>query len=298
MSQLTLDANNPRSGRFITTDDLDKMGLNLQLMLNLTNGNVLKCGDAWAQGNTDTAFACNNFVGVQRSHRDNDYNFGWVDFRGDRGTYIYTPGEAYLLGQITQKVTDVTEIATIPISNTTSEPSTVEHTYQEEMTDSARILDSWPTPVTLKTEFKLIGQRFELEGSLEKGNQSETTKATTKTSPVTVQVVLPPNSSSSLHVTRVTTKQTAMYGLDLVIGSDNPVGSIGKATQQQGNWDRWFKWEDVFPDHVKQTVKFMVEGTHSMTNVDLHPNTSKQLKGVPAAQILAQTRPYVMSAKL
>jgi hypothetical protein len=112
MSQLKLNINDPRSGRLITTADLDRIGLNLQLMLNLTNNNTLRCPDAWAQGNTDAAFACNNFVGVQRSHRDNDYNYGWVDFSAERGTYLYTPGEAYLMQQITKPVTGSVEIAT------------------------------------------------------------------------------------------------------------------------------------------------------------------------------------------
>lgn len=298
MSQLKLNINDPRSGRLITTADLDRIGLNLQLMLNLTNNNTLRCPDAWAQGNTDTAFACNNFVGVQRSHRDNDYNFGWVDFSTERGTYLYTPGEAYLMQQITQPVTQVFEIATIPVSNTSSDPVTVTETYQEETTESARILDSWSTSLTLKTKFTMFEQGFELEGSLEKGNESETSKATTKTSTVAIQITVPPKSSSSLHVTRTTSKQTVMYGLDLLIGSDNPGGSIGKATQNQSTWDRWFKWEDISPDHVKQTAKFMVETTHIVTNVELRANSSTKLQGSAGAKILSQTRPFVLPAKL
>lgn len=298
MSQLKLNTNDPRSGRLITTADLDRIGLNLQLMLNLTNNNTLRCPDAWAQGNTDTAFACNNFVGVQRSHRDNDYNFGWVDFSAERGTYLYTPGEAYLMQQITQPVTQVFEIATIPVSNTSSDPVTVTETYQEETTESARILDSWSTSLTLKTKFTMFEQGFELEGSLEKGNESETSKATTKSSTVAIQITVPPKSSSSLHVTRTTSKQTVMYGLDLLIGSDNPGGSIGKATQNQGTWDRWFKWEDISPDHVKQTAKFMVETTQIVTNVELRANSSTKLQGSAGAKILSQTRPFVLPAKL
>jgi hypothetical protein len=300
MSQLKLDANDPRSGRLITTDDLNKMGLDLQLMLNSTSNNTLKCPDAWAQGNTDAAFACNNFVGVQRSHRANDYNYGWVDFSAERGLYIYTPGEAYLMQQITQPATDVCEIATIPVTNTSSDSVTVTETYQEETTQSARILDSWSSTVTFKAQFKMFDQGFELEGSLQKGNESETTKATTKTSSVAIQITAPPNSSSSLHVTRTTTKQTVMYGLDLLIGSDNPGGSIGKATQNQSTWDRWFKWEDLFPDHVKQTAKFMVQTTHIVTNVELRPNVSKQLQDTKQAKasIVSSTRPFVFPAKL
>jgi hypothetical protein len=302
MSQLKLDTNDPRSGRLITTNDLDRIGLNLQLMLNLTNNNTLRCPDAWAQGNTDAAFACNNFVGVQRSHRDNDYNYGWVDFSAERGTYLYTPGEAYLMQQITKPVTGSVEIATIPVSNTSSEPVTVTETYAEESTDSARILDSWSTSITLKTQFKMFEQGFELEGSLEKGNEAETTKATTKSSTVAIQITVPPKSSSSLHVTRITTKQTVMYGLDLLIGSDNPGGSIGKATSNQGTWDRWFRFEDISPDHVKQTAKFMVETNHIVTNVELRPNVSKQLRDSstkqPQAQIVSATRPFAFPAKL
>ncbi|GAB7326064.1 hypothetical protein MBLNU13_g10094t1 [Cladosporium sp. NU13] len=300
MSQLKLDTNDPRSGRLITEDDLNKMGLDLQLMLNLTNSNRLKCPDAWAQGNTDAAFVCNNFVGVQRSHRSNDYNYGWVDFSAERGTYIYTPGEAYLMQQITKPVTDVCEIATIPVTNTSSESAMVTETYAEETTQSARILDSWSTTLTFKAQFKMFDQGFELEGSLQKGNESETTKATTRNSSVSIQITAPPNSNSSLHVTRTTTKQTVMYGLDLLVGSDNPGGSIGKATQNQNTWDRWFKWEDIFPDHVKQTAKFMVQTTHIVTNVELRPNGSKQLQGTKQAQasIVSATRPFAFPAKL
>ena len=272
------------------------------MMLNITNNRALNCPDAWAQGNTDAAFACNNFVGVQRSHSSNDYNYGWVDVQAERGTYLYTPGEAYIMQQITQPVTEVLEIATIPVANSSTEATTVTETYQEETTESARILDSWSSTLTLKTEFKMFGQGFELEGSLTKGNESETSKATTKSSSVAIQITVPPKSSSSLHVTRITSKQTVMYGLDLMIGSDNPTGSIGKATQNQGTWDRWFRWEDVAKDHVKQTAKFMVETNHVVTNVELRPNVNKAaLKAGerPAvAQIVAQTRPYVFSAKL
>lgn len=302
MSQLKLNTNDPRSGRLITTADLDRIGLNLQLMLNLTSNNTLHCNDAWAQGNTDAAFACNNFVGVQRSHRDNDYNYGWIDVTAERGTYLYTPGEAYIMQQITQPVTEVVEIATIPVLNTSTEPVIVTETYQEETTESARVLDSWSTSITLKTSFKMFGQGFELEGSLDHGNESERSKATTKSSQVAIQITVPPKSSSSLHVTRITSKQTVMYGLDLLIGSDNPGGSIGKATVNQGTWDRWFRFEDVSPDHVKQTAKFMVETNHIVTNVELRPNVGKQLRDSgtkqPEATILSQTRPFVFPSKL
>ena len=115
MSQLNLDTNDPRSGRLITTDDLYKMGLDLQLMLNLTNNNTLKCPDAWAQGNTDAAFACNNFVGVQRSHSSNEYRYDWVNFSADRGLYIYTPGEAYVMQQITNGDPAAMGLKTIPM---------------------------------------------------------------------------------------------------------------------------------------------------------------------------------------
>jgi hypothetical protein len=91
-----------------------------------------------------------------------------------------------------------------------------------------------------------------------------------------------------------------MYGLDLLIGSDNPGGSIGKATQNQSTWDRWFRWEDLFPDHVKQTAKFMVQTTHIVTNVELRPNVSKQLQDTKQAKasIVSSTRPFVFPAKL
>jgi hypothetical protein len=91
-----------------------------------------------------------------------------------------------------------------------------------------------------------------------------------------------------------------MYGLDLLVGSDNPGGSIGKATQNQSTWDRWFRWEDLFPDHVKSTAKFMVQTTHIVTNVELRPNVSKQLQGTKQAKanIVSSTRPFVFPAKL
>jgi len=270
-------------------------------MLNLTNPNVLHCEDAWARGNTDTAFACNNFVGVQRSSRSNDYNFGWVNFSAERGTYLYTPGEAYLMQQITNPVTEVVEVAKILLPNSGAEPLHVTQTYQEETTEIARILDSWATNLTLQTEFKMFGQDFELEGSLQKGNESETTKSTTKKSPVTVPLVVPPNSSSVFHVMRVTTKQEVLYGLDLFIGSDNPGGSIGKAGQVQDRWNRWFKWEDVAPDHKKQTAKYRVECTSIVTKVELR-SIRTSLKGTGGAQaqgqIVAQTRADDLSANL
>jgi len=64
-------------------------------------------------------------------------------------------------------------------------------------------------------------------------------------------------------------KRILLYGLDLLIGSGNPSESIGKATCDRNIWNEWSKWEDVFPDHVKQTVKYGIEMTNTVVNGEL-----------------------------
>lgn len=273
MSGTQSQPNDPRSGRLVTTADFDSIGLDLQAMLNTTNPNVLHINDAWAITNTDCAFACNNFVGVQRSHRDNDYNFGWVDFSRDRGTYVYTPHDPYIIQVLTNPATDIKEIATIQIPNSTPVPLTVTKTYQEEEIEATRILNCWSVSLTLSASFEMAGNKFELETSFDQSREDETSKSKSTTTSISTEVSVPPTSDYTLHVMQFTTKQTVMYGLDLVIGSDNPDGSIGKVTRDQSNWDRWFKWEDIAPDHVKQTAKYMVETTHAVTKVELRPTS-------------------------
>jgi hypothetical protein len=257
--------NNPMSGRRATKEDFeDSLGLSLQDMLNLTSNHALNCNDAWAEGNTDAAFAINNFVGVQRSHKDNDWNYGWVDLANQgHGTYVYLPGDAYLIQNLTVPKIDKRHVASIPVTNSTSSPVTTGVKYTETELQSTTITDSWKIGLKVTTDFTLFGHKFGFEASFEKGNTEANTKTTTTSSEFTATVAVPANANYELDVYQETTTQTCLYGLDVALGSDHPQGSLGKATYNQGIWDTFFRIEDVLKGREKQTAKYQIVVTTS-----------------------------------
>jgi hypothetical protein len=283
--------NNPKSGRLATTDDFeDGLTIGLDEMLRLTSNHALNVNDAWAEGNTDTAFAINNFVGVQRSHRANDWNFGWVDLAAQgRGTYVYLPGDPYLIQNLTVPKTERRQVATVPVTNTTSVPVTTSVRYTETESQTTTITKSWAIGLKIKTDFELFQHKFSFEASFNTSQTEENSQATTTSTEFTATVAVPANSSYELDVHQETTTQTCLYGLDVVIGSDNPQGSVGKATSNQSTWDRFFRIEDILKGREKQTAKYQIDITNVVTKIELN-NTAPDKPSADGAKVIGKER--------
>ncbi|RUS13123.1 hypothetical protein BC937DRAFT_86300 [Endogone sp. FLAS-F59071] len=279
--------NNPKSGRLAEREDFD-----LDDMLRRTSNQALNITDAWAQGNTDGAFAINNFVGVQRSHRANDWNDGWVDlttWKPPYSTYVYLPGDPYLIENLTVPKIERQQVATIPVTNTTSEPITTSVTYTETESQTTTITKAWAIGLKIDTKFELFGHTFGFEASFNTSNTEETSKNTTSSTEFTATVAVPANSSYELDVYQEITTQTCLYGLDVAIGSDNPLGSLGKATQNQSTWDRFFLIENILENGGKQQAKYQIDITNVVTKIELK-NTAPSGPSPSEAKIISNER--------
>ncbi|KAJ9114734.1 hypothetical protein QFC22_005610 [Naganishia vaughanmartiniae] len=269
---MSVITNNPKSGRLATTEDFEQaLGIDLQAMLNLTSNHALNTSDAWASGNTDNAFAINNFVGVQRSHRDNDWNYGWIDLANEgRGTYVYMPLDPYVIKPLTPLKLETAKVATIPIKNTGHSTAEITQSYTETESQTTSIIQSTTVGLKMTAEIDILGSKFGFEASMEATNSKENSKTKESSSTTTIAVSVPANSECLLEVTQYTSSQVIEYGLDLVVGSDNPTGSIGKCTgTDQGRWDKFWRVEDVLKGREKQTVIYQVETVSVKTNVDI-----------------------------
>jgi hypothetical protein len=285
----TPQPNNPRTGRLATVDDFEN-GLNVKLdeLLRLTSNHALNCNDAWAEGNTDSAFAINDFVGVQRSHRSNDWNFGWVNLAGrDHGTYVYMPGDPYLIRNLSDKKVDLEQIATVPVTNSTPSSVTTGVQYTETEAQTATITKAWAIGLKLSTTFKLLGHEFGLEASFDTSRQEENSKSTSTSSAFTATMEVPAKSIYELLVFQETTTQTRLYGLDLLVGSDNPEGGVAKASTRQDVWDLFFRIEDILKGREKQKIQYQVDVTEVVTKVELKKVESGQAGA--AATIISKT---------
>lgn len=253
-------------------------------MLDKTSPNVLHIVDAWAEGNTDCAFAINNFVGIQRSHASNDWKWGWVDFVSNgRGTYVYAPKDPYWVSDMTTPHVDTLTIATVPVSNTTDTPITTSVKYVETSSQTTAITRAWQVGLKLTTDFHLLGHKFGLEASYQGSGSEANTKTTTSSTEFSATVTVPAQSSYVMKVEQSTTSQTCMYAYDLALGSDNPNGSIGKCTTwgQQGNWNKFYRIEDILKGAEKQQIKYQVDKINVITTITLERvSGSEDIPGV------------------
>ncbi|KAF9116010.1 hypothetical protein BGX30_006092, partial [Mortierella sp. GBA39] len=272
--------------RLATKEDFENgLNLSLQDMLDLTSNHALNCNDAWAIGDTDNAFAINDFVGVQRSHAPNDWNYGWVNlFEGGHGTYVYMLGDPYLIKNLTDLKIDRENIATVPVTNSTSSPITTGVKYTETESQATTITKAWAIGLKLSTEFELLGHKFSLETSFKTSSEEANSKSTSTSSEFTAEVAVPPNSVYELLVYQEISTQTRLYGLDLALGSDHPEGSLGKATQSQGTWDTFFRIESVLKGKEKQTIQYQVDVTDVVTKIELKNGTPSPSSDRNAAQ--------------
>ena len=260
----------PESGRLATHEDLESLGFDLQTWLNMTSPGALKCGDAWAEGNTDMAFSFNNCTAIQRSHRDNDWNFFGIDLARDgHGTYVYVPKEPFLIEELAPPEVDTEELDTIPVSNTTSDAMEVKEQYEETEGQETTLTNTEHFGLVVESSIDIEGFSFSLSASFDTTRQEENKKSNITKRMLEVPIQVPAHSTRTLKITKETTTKQSLYGVDIEISSNHPQGGIAKAPNDKGRWELFFKIEDVTGGRNKQTAKYKVISKHVVTRVNL-----------------------------
>ncbi|KAK3838961.1 MAG: hypothetical protein J3R72DRAFT_423156 [Linnemannia gamsii] len=147
------------------------------------------------------------------------------------------PGDPYLIKNLTDLKINREHITTVPVTNSTSLTVT-----------------TGAIGLKLSTTFNLLGHKLSLKSSFNTSSTEANSKSTSTSSKFAAAVAVPANSVYELNVYQETSIQTRLYGLDLVLVSDHPKGSLGKATHNQGIWDTFFRIEDVLKSREKQTI--------------------------------------------
>jgi hypothetical protein len=254
-----LNMSQPESGRLATHEDLESLGFDLQTWLNMTSPGVLKCGDAWAEGNTDQAFSFNNCTAIQRSHRDNDWNFFGIDLARDgHGTYVYVPKDPYFIKELVPSHVETEEIVNLPINNPHDEVLDVTQTYAETQGQETTITNTEHFGLVVETSIDIEGFSFSLSASFDTTKSEENKKSHITESSLSIPIHVPPRSTRTLKVTKTTTTTQKLYGVDIEISSNHPDGGIAKAPKDKGQWDTFFRIEDVTGKRNKQTAKYNV----------------------------------------
>ncbi|KAF8800980.1 hypothetical protein BYT27DRAFT_7235923 [Phlegmacium glaucopus] len=245
------------TGHLTTHEELEATGINLQDWLNLTAH--LGVNDSWASGNTDCAFSFNDCTGVQRSHRANDWNFFGIDLaKQGRATYTYMLEAPKLVETLTDNTTSTTDkhdvwdnrISPVPVQFTTS--------YQKSTEKNITITASQTSSLSISTGMNIEGVSFDVTASFDTTNTQANSKTDTVTSQDNVNATLPPGSVVDVDIVTTIHTKLMIYEVVFAIGSDNPEGSIAKATKTQGDWDKFFRIEDIAGDRVKTKTRIAI----------------------------------------
>jgi hypothetical protein len=99
------------------------------------------------------------------------------------------------------------------------------------------------------------GFSFDVTASFDTTNTQANSKTNTVTGQDKVNATLPPGSAVDVDIVTTIHTNLMIYKVVFAIGSDNPEGSIAKATKTQGDWDKFFRIEDIAGDRVKVSTQ-------------------------------------------
>ncbi|RFU31478.1 hypothetical protein B7463_g4886, partial [Scytalidium lignicola] len=256
------------NGHLTTVAELEATGLDLQGWLNATAG----LPDAWAEGNTDCAFKVNDFVGVQRSHRANDWNYfgGNLNLVG-KGTYTHISGDPVPIGSANiSTVADITQTGTWD-NSTGAEPATFTLSFVNSVSDSVQLAVSQTAKWGGDASFDIEGFKFGLSASYDITNTTANDQSTSSSTTDEVSRVLAPGEVVQHSIRRSTTTAVQAYKVTVAISGIDPAGTIGKASRDQGSWDRFLKIEDVAAGKatLSSDAQYVVTTTTVRTDVVL-----------------------------
>ncbi|SCO88908.1 uncharacterized protein FRV6_13036 [Fusarium oxysporum] len=195
---------NPTDGHLTTIQELELTGWNLDEWLRRTDDHK---GDAWAQGNTNRAFAINNFVGVERSHRANDWNnFNThLEARG-KGTYTHVAGPPTLVASISNDLTPTIVQEGNWDNSLGKAPGTFTLNYAKTQSRTVSLAVTKTAKFSTEATFALEGFTFKLSDTYDISNTAANSQTDTTTVTETVSRVLAPG--EKIHYSVAQSKST------------------------------------------------------------------------------------------
>ena len=143
--------------------------------------------------------------------------------------------------------------------------------YQKSVQKTITITASQTSSLSISTGLDIEGFSFDVKASFDTTN----TQANSKTNGVTTQEIvnatLPPGTVVNVDIVTTTHSKLMIYEVVFAIGSDNPEGSIAKATQNRGDWDKFFRIEGIAGDRVKVSTQL----THGFVYSNLYPSSPR-----------------------
>jgi hypothetical protein len=259
--------------------------MSLDQWLQATSPDALHCPDAWAIRDTNRAFAFNNYIGVENSHRSNEWFTNFARYEtgnflfgnpfvlsraaSGHGTYVYISNGPYKILDLQDPLISTVEIENEDIPNNIDE--TLNHTFTYTVTkgQSTKLTVTESTSLKVSSSFELDGFSFGLEASYDTSKTNENEQSQVATTSITDTIQIPPHKHFTLAVSQETTRKEMIYGIDLAIASESPEGCIGKCTnldpRDQANWNRFFPIEKIA--NTTQTAKHHVITDHVVTKI-------------------------------
>jgi hypothetical protein len=254
------------TGHLTTHEELEATGASLQDWLNLTAH--LGVNDSWASGNTDCAFSFNNCTGVQRSHKANDWNFFGIDLvKQGHATYTYMLEAPKLVETLTDNTTSTTDKHDVWDNRNSPVPIQFSTSYQKSSEKNITITASQTSSLSISTGMDIEGFKFDVTASFDTTNTQANSKTNSVTSQDNASATLPPGSAVDVDIVTTIHTKLMIYEVVFAIGSDNPEGSIAKATKSQSVWDKFFRIEDIAGDRIKVSTQL----THGFVYSNLYP---------------------------
>jgi len=268
----------PQTGHLTTHEELEALGLSLQDWLNLTakipanlpaTPATAAVSDSWAEGNTDCAFSFNNCTAIQRTHSGNDWNFFGVDLASQgHATYTYMLQEPVLVQTLSDETAETPGAVVVWDNTARNIPFDFSNTYTRstERTTSLTVTNS--ASLTISTGMDIEGFSFNVSASFDTSRTDENSKTQSDSTTDVVSATLPPGSSASFQTFTSVRSKLMLYEVVFAIGSDNPQGSIAKATQNKGTWDTFFRIEDIAGAAKTQSkASYKVQTTVTTTSI-------------------------------
>lgn len=254
------------TGHLTIHDELEATGISLQEWLNLTANLVAK--DSWASGNTNCAFSFNDCTGVERQHKANDWNFFGIDLaKQGHATYTYMLEAPKLVETLTDNTTSTTDKHDVWDNRNSPVPTQFTTSFQKSAEKNVTITASQTSSLSISTGMDIEGFSFDVTASFNTTNTQANSKTDTVTSQDNASATLPPGSVVDVDIVTTIHTKLMIYEVVFAIGSDNPEGSIAKASKIESVWDKFFRIEDIAGDRVKVSKQL----TQAFVYFDFYP---------------------------
>eukprot|EP00898_Chlorokybus_atmophyticus_P002372 jgi/Chlat1/3135/Chrsp21S03370 len=263
----------------VTQQDLETV-MSLQDWLNTTD-RVRKAdglNDAWAIGNTDCAFRINNMTAVQRTHRDNDWNY-WGDLSQvyhdnglNYGTYLDVQTENMIVEVIGQSPPTVTVTRGQTFDNSRGSGS-LSYTYTTGSSSTADHEVTVTDEVKADMEFGLEAKGFGFKVSASIGHTTATMDAThtTVSTEETINATVGSGQYAELHNVKMTSQ--TRYRIRVPVVMEGYVGLC--TTNDQGNFNTIKDlYHFVSKDTLTRWLVLEMEAANEETQVVVYPQAT------------------------